>query len=210
MLEDVRSTLEAQVESLTQTNEGLMIQNESLEFNLVNRERELEALRVDRSWLLQVGLVRVIDKIIEHPEFTGDISRILHVAFVAGEVSRWASLKAQVDAGTYDPSASDSRSSHSSSLDDAILAFATMDFAGLLGIGQLDVDGVKALCAFDKGEDVVGVEGDIVGVFGGGADGAGGDGIVAGGVRAYGVGVGGVRNDGTGDETGASGANDDV
>lgn len=50
-------------------------------------------------------------------------------------------MKAEVDAGTYDPSASDSCSIHSLGLDDALLAFATLDFAGLLGLGQLDVDG---------------------------------------------------------------------
>lgn len=156
VLEDVRSALEGQVESLTQANEGLMIQNEILERDLIDHEQELEVLRVDRNWLLQVGLVCVMDKLLEHPEFTCGVSRIHHATFVAGEESGWANLKAQVDAGTYDPSASDSRSSHSSALDDALLDFATMDFVGLLGLGHLDVDGVRALCAFDEGEDAVG------------------------------------------------------
>nr|KAJ0203816.1 hypothetical protein LSAT_V11C500256730 [Lactuca sativa] len=142
VLEDVRSALEGQVESLTQANEGLMIQNEILERDLVDREQEFEVLRVDRNWLLHVGLVCMMDKILEHPKFTGGISRIRHAAFVAGKESGWANLKAQ--------------SSHSSALDDALLAFATMDFFGLLGLGHLDVDGVWALCAFDEGEDVVG------------------------------------------------------
>lgn len=71
-----------------------------------------------------------------------------------------------------------------------------MDFARLLGLVQLDVDRVKALCAFDEGDDVVGdvriglVEGNIVGVVGGGADGVGAD--------------------GAGDETSVGGANDGV
>ena len=73
VLEDVRSVLEGQVESFTQANEGLMIQNESLERDLVDREPELEVLRTDHSWLLQIGFVRVMDKILEHPEFTGGI-----------------------------------------------------------------------------------------------------------------------------------------
>lgn len=168
------------MESLTQTNEGLMIQNESLERDLADRERELEVSRADRNWLLQVGLVRMMDKLLELPEFTGGISRIHHAAFAAGEESGWANLKALVDAGTYDPSASDSRLSHSSALDDALLAFATMDFAGLLGLGYLDVDRVRVLCAFDEGEGAV--EGLGVGVCGassgiGGDAGGAGDGV---------------------------------
>ncbi|KAL7593516.1 hypothetical protein Lser_V15G33220 [Lactuca serriola] len=136
-----------------------MIQNDSLERYVVYRERELEVLKADHSCLLQ---------------FTGDISRIRHVAFVAGEDSGWASLKAQVDAGTYDPLASDSRSSHSSALDDALLAFATMDFNGLLGLGHLDVDGVKALCTFKDSNEGVG-ELDV-GTGGGGVGGNGSNG----------------------------------
>ncbi|CAI9290034.1 unnamed protein product [Lactuca saligna] len=111
--------------------------------DLADRKRELEVLRADRSWLLHVGLMRIMEKLLEHPEFTGGISRIHHAAFVAGEESGWASFKTQVDAGTYDPSASDSRSSHTLALDDDLLAFATVDFADLLGLGHLDVDGVK-------------------------------------------------------------------
>lgn len=47
------------MESLTQANEGLMIQNEILERDLVDREQEFEVLRADRNWLLHVGLVCV-------------------------------------------------------------------------------------------------------------------------------------------------------
>lgn len=83
-----------------------MIQNESLERDLINCERELEMLKVARSCLVHVGLVRVMDKLLGHPKFTGGISRICHEALVTGEESLRASLKAQVDAGTYDPAAS--------------------------------------------------------------------------------------------------------
>lgn len=76
-----------------------------------------------------------MDKLIEHPEFTCGVSRILHVVFVAGEESGHAGLKAEVDVGLYDPEANDSRSSHTSSLKDALLEFATMDYAALLSLG---------------------------------------------------------------------------
>ena len=187
VLEDVRSVLEGQVESLTQANEGLMIQNESLDRDLADRERELEVLNADRSWLLQVGFVHVMDKLLKHPEFTGGISRIRHAAFVVGEESGWANLKAQVDARTYDPSASHSWSSHTSALDDALLSFVTMDFAGLLRLGHLDVDRVRALCAFDEGKEDV----EVLGPGGAGAS-AGAGGIDGGGEVGDGDGAGGV------------------
>ena len=41
-------------------------------------------MQFDLDWLLRVGLVRVVDKLIEHPEFTGAVSLICHVAFGAG------------------------------------------------------------------------------------------------------------------------------
>nr|KAJ0209428.1 hypothetical protein LSAT_V11C400206260 [Lactuca sativa] len=164
ILEDVRSVLEGQVESLTQANEGLMIQNESLEWDLADREWELEVLRGDRKVLLQVGFVRIMDRLLEHPEFIGGISQIRHAAFVAREES--------VDAGMYDPSASDSRSSHSSASEDALLAFATLDFAGLLELGHLGMNEVRALCSFDEDEEATGVLGvGAGGVADGGASG---------------------------------------
>lgn len=49
-----------------------------------------------------------------------------------------------------------------------------MDFAGLLGLGQLDVDGVSMLCVFEEAEEVMeGVAVDPAG--GGGTRADGGD-----------------------------------
>lgn len=63
-VEEVRSTLEANVDSLTQVNEGLVIQVESLERDVVEHDRMVTALQAsadvaqrDLDWLLQVGLV---------------------------------------------------------------------------------------------------------------------------------------------------------
>ncbi|XP_023751348.1 uncharacterized protein LOC111899727 [Lactuca sativa] len=204
ILEDVCGVLEGQVESLTQANEGLMIQNESLEWDLANRERELEVLRGDRNWLLQFGFVRIMDKLLEHPEFTCDIGQICHATYLVGEDSGWANLKAQVDAGTYDPSDSDSRSSHSSALEDALLAFTTLDFVVFLGLGQLGMDEVRALCAFDGDEEVVSVlgvgAGSVVeGGAGGGDDGGAGGGDVGSGSAGGGYVGGGGGGAGGGD-----------
>nr|KAJ0223489.1 hypothetical protein LSAT_V11C200094980 [Lactuca sativa] len=113
VLEDVRSSLEARGESLMKMNEGLMMPNEILEYDLADRDRELEVLKANHDRLLQVGLVCVMDKLIEHPECARGISNIRHLVFFASEESVRAGLKAQVDDGTYDPFASDSCSSYS-------------------------------------------------------------------------------------------------
>lgn len=47
-----------------------------------------------------------------------------------------------MDFGSNDPNDSGSRSSHTTSLNDALLAFATMDHASLLGLGILDMEGM--------------------------------------------------------------------
>lgn len=64
IVEKVRSTLEAKVDSLTQVNEGLMIQVESLERDAIEHDQMVTALQAsadvaqhDLDWLLQVGLV---------------------------------------------------------------------------------------------------------------------------------------------------------
>lgn len=55
-----------------------------------------------------MGVVHIMDKIIQHPEFTSVVIRIRHVAFVAREESGHNRLNAEVDSGFYDPNASDS------------------------------------------------------------------------------------------------------
>lgn len=63
-MEEARFALEAKVDSLTQVNEGLVIQVESLERDAADHDRVTTALQVsvdaafcDLDWLLQVGLV---------------------------------------------------------------------------------------------------------------------------------------------------------
>lgn len=91
-LEEVRALLVTKVDSLVYSNERLMVQNEILEQDVVDCNKlveeiraEMEALHQDRDWLLRVGVVRIMDKLIKHLEFTGRVSRIRHVAFIVGE-----------------------------------------------------------------------------------------------------------------------------
>lgn len=105
--------------------------------------------------------MRVVDKLIEHPEFTDVVSLIRHVAFVAGakfvrNALANAGHSSLVDAPSSGPV---------TSVDKALLAFASMDQASLLGLGDLDMQGVCDLCAFSGSdctpEDMVGGVDDV-------------------------------------------------
>lgn len=147
VVEEVRSALEVKLDALTQSNEGLMIQNESLERNvgdhdklIVDARAEAGAARCGWDWLLRVGVIHIMYKLIEHPEFTGDVSQIRHATFVVGEESCHSCLKAVMESGSYDPDTDDSRSSQTMGVNESMLAFVTMDHASLLGLGNLDIE----------------------------------------------------------------------
>lgn len=57
---------------------------------------EADAAHRDRDWLLCVGVVCIIDKLIEHPEFTGTVSRIRHASFVSKEDFVHSGFKVEV------------------------------------------------------------------------------------------------------------------
>lgn len=66
-----------------------MIQVKSLERDASDHDQvvadlqsNVSVVQRDLDWLLQVGLVWVVDKLIEHPEFTGAMSLTRHAAFV--------------------------------------------------------------------------------------------------------------------------------
>ena len=145
-MEEARSTLEAKVDSLTQVNEGLVIQVESLERDAVDHDRVTTALQAstdaafcDLDWLLQVGLVRFVDKLIEHSDFTGAVSLIRHFAFVVGAEYIHNTLASVGSGGIVTSAPSSGPIVH---VNEALLSFSSMDHASLLGLGDLDIQGV--------------------------------------------------------------------
>lgn len=140
-----------------------------------------------------------MDKLIEHLEFTSAVILIRHAAFFAGKEFGWSSLKAAMESGSHDSDTNGSQSSRSLSINEALLAFSTMDHASLLGLGSLDMEGMRRLCALGDGDELsegvlLGGGGDIDGVYvnvdvggkDGGCVGASGD-VVAGGNAGGGV-----------------------
>lgn len=118
-----------------------------------------------------MGVVRIKDKLIEHPEFTGTISLIHHAAFVAGEEFGRSNSRSEISSGSHNLSASDSRSGPALSVNEALLAFVSMDHVSLLGLGDLDMQGIRELCAFDSAGETP--EGMLIN--GDGGEGAGGN-----------------------------------
>lgn len=93
--------------------------------------------------------MRFVDKLIEHPDFTSAVSLICHSAFIAGEKSVRNTLES---AGPENLVASSPSSGHVVSVNEALLSFSRMDHASLLGLGDLDIQGVRELCAFSGSE----------------------------------------------------------
>lgn len=96
---------------------------------------------------MHVGVVRVVDKLIEHPGFTNAISLIRHAAFVVGAESV---RKVAVGVGSEGASACPLVASHVVSMNDVLLSFASMDHASFLGLGDLDIEGLPVLCSFSS------------------------------------------------------------
>lgn len=121
--------------------------------------------------------MHIMDKLIDHAKFTSGISQIRHAAFVAGKESSCNGLKVEIDFGVYDPDDSDSRRIHTTSLNDALLSFVTIDHASLLGLGHLDMVGMRRLCALEDVGEVL--DGIMICEASGGDAMAGGDGVGA-------------------------------
>lgn len=163
---------------------GFMIPKERLEQDVYNCDNliadahaKADAAQQDRDWLLRVGVIHIMDKLIEHPEFTGTMSRIKHAMFVTGEESGRSGLKVEVDSSSYDLNTCDSRSSHTTSLNDTLLSFTTTDHASLLVLGNLEKEGMRQLCVLEEANNILdGVLIDGVG-GGGGSIGDGGIGV---------------------------------
>lgn len=100
-------------------------------------------------------------------------------------------MKAEIDSRARYPKDSDARSIHTNSLSNAFLSFSMMDYVSIMGLGYLDMVGIRQLCVVDDLADDA-----LIGTAGGGGPGVGDDGAVPGG--------GGVGADGSDEAVGGS------
>lgn len=94
-------TMEGMVDLLNHTNVGIMIHNEILQREVLDRDKLLDQTRVelgmvhmDSQWILHVGVVQIMDKLIEKSDFANGVRRIKHIYFAIGEKSNCDDLKA--------------------------------------------------------------------------------------------------------------------
>ncbi|CAH1417950.1 unnamed protein product [Lactuca virosa] len=137
-------------------NEALSIRVESLERELLDKEKllldrkaELSQLGGNLDWLVKDGIVRIVDKVIELPNFLQGVGQINNMCFDAGEELGRELLRKEIVVRTFDPNVSSSTSSHTGEIVDAIDSFFTCDYASLMNLGSLDVSGLLRLCVDD-------------------------------------------------------------
>ncbi|CAH1417658.1 unnamed protein product [Lactuca virosa] len=140
-LEEHYAQVDAKIVDTLQQNEALSIQVESLkrelldkEKLLLDREAELSCLGNDLDWLVEDGI---------------GVGRIKNMCFAAGEESDGVALSKEVVVGAFDPNAASSTSSHSGEMVDEIKSFISYDYASMMKLGSLDIDGLCQLCADD-------------------------------------------------------------
>ncbi|CAH1432269.1 unnamed protein product [Lactuca virosa] len=150
--------LEKKVDELSQNNEALNIRIESLKRELVDKEKQIIGLKEanvrleeDLRCLLKEGVVGVVDKVIELHEFLHGIGRIKNNCWCAGEESGPDGVRKEIVVGTFDAGPARSSSSHNGGMAEDIDAFLSCDYATLLKLGELDLEGLKRLCACEAG-----------------------------------------------------------
>ncbi|KAI3499674.1 hypothetical protein L1887_35479 [Cichorium endivia] len=145
-------SVEEQVEKLNRDNEALMIRLDNVDVELCEKDRlleekgvALEAVEKDLKWVVEEGAARIVEKIFLIPEFMHGINRIRRTSYVAGEEAGRRGLRQELKIGGPDTGEGGSASECAREVDDAMEEFATLDYAGLLSLGELRVDGLKEL-----------------------------------------------------------------
>ncbi|CAH1423277.1 unnamed protein product [Lactuca virosa] len=143
-----------------QKNEALSIRVEIMERKLLENDKMLidtkefaAKLEFHLNWVVNEGVVRVVDKVIELLEFIHGISLIKNICWDVGEESSLESVKREVVVRTFDIGAASSSLSHAGKVTDSIYAFVSCDYATLLHLGELDVDDLKELCIYEDRAD---------------------------------------------------------
>ncbi|CAH1451275.1 unnamed protein product [Lactuca virosa] len=124
-LQEHCAQVDSKLDDNLQKNETLNIRVESLEIELLDREKLLH----------------------NHEAKLSRLGRcIKDMCFSAGEESDREALHKEVVAKMFDPSAISSTSSHSREMVDATDSFIYCDYASMMKLGSLDIIGLRQLC----------------------------------------------------------------
>ena len=116
-----------------------------MEQKLAEQEEELYDLRENVEWVEKHGFVGVIDKVVELREFSTRLLRVRSACLAAGEVAGRAAVAQQVAAGTFDPANRDGPLCPLDNIQAALESIVSADYADILGLGSLEINGVRAL-----------------------------------------------------------------
>lgn len=147
-----RLALRATVVQLKRKNEGLSIQLKTLEKDLLEKEKIMEEqsavvgdLGDDMQLLMKEGLIGVVDHILESTEFGYEVNKFQDACVVAGKALEIQQAKEFVCVGSQLEGVVDNDVDHEATVEEALEAFASLDYTFFLELHRLDVKKLKQM-----------------------------------------------------------------
>ncbi|KAI3504146.1 hypothetical protein L1887_32691 [Cichorium endivia] len=158
-VEEQLSGTQERLDKVSEENEALMIRAESFDAESCEKDRLLEEgaaalakAEGDLRWVVEEGMVRVVEKVFKIPELIHGVNRIRRTSFIAGEDAGRRALRQELNIAGPDVEEGSSSSNYAHEVKDAMEEFATLDYAGLLRLGQLSVEELKELLRVEADE----------------------------------------------------------
>ncbi|KAI3691520.1 hypothetical protein L2E82_49883 [Cichorium intybus] len=158
-VEEQLASTQERLDKVSEENETLMIRTESFDAEACEKDRMLEEgaaalakVEGDLKWVVEEGMVRVVEKVFMIPELIHSVNRIRRTSYIAGEDAGRRTLRQELNIAGPDAEEGRSSSSYVREVNDAMEEFATLDYAGLLRLGQLGVGELKELLRVEANE----------------------------------------------------------
>ncbi|KAI3518420.1 hypothetical protein L1887_07148 [Cichorium endivia] len=158
-VEEQLSSTQERLDKVSEENEALMIRAESFDAESCEKDRLLEEgaaalakAEGDLRWVVEEGMVRVVEKVFMIPELIHGVNRIRLTSFIEGEDAGRRALRQELNIAGPDVEEGSSSSNYAHEVNDAMEEFATLDYAGLLRLGQLSVEELKELLRVEADE----------------------------------------------------------
>lgn len=100
----------------------------------------------DVAWLLQKGVVRVVDKIVDSVEFSLSVRRITTTCMVVRVEDGKQVIREQVSSGKFIPIESNALLEHTQVMHAKVKSFLETKFSSYPRLGELDMEGLRQLC----------------------------------------------------------------
>ncbi|CAH1416079.1 unnamed protein product [Lactuca virosa] len=149
-LERNKLSLGAAIIQLKQENEGLSIQLEILERDLAENDRVVEEKSAllggfdrDIQWVMKDGLVGIVDHVLESLEFGYGVNRFCEACVAIGKALGMKEAKKLVGGGFGLAVVTDDGVDHEMVVEEALDAFASLDYMFVLGLEGLNVGKLK-------------------------------------------------------------------